>query len=140
MLRILIVDDSPTERLLIRRVLEGDTDIEVVAEAADGREAVDLAEQLEPDLITMDVVMPDMDGVEATQRILAIRPVPILLVTARSDSARIWNAFEVMRAGALDVLGKPAGSGEAERAHWSGELLRRVRMLSGLDLGHGDPT
>ena len=139
MLRVLVVDDSRTERLLIRRVLETDPGIKVVGEAVDGRQAVELAQELEPDLITMDVVMPDMDGVEAAQRILTVRTVPILLVTARSDSARIWNAFEVMKAGALDVLGKPSGGSEDERATWADELIRRVRVLSGLDLGGDVP-
>lgn len=132
MLRVLVVDDSATERKLLTTILNSDTGIEVIGEAVNGAEAVSKVQALDPDLITMDVVMPDMDGVEAARRILKIRKIPILIVTAHSDSTRLWNTFEVMKAGALDVLGKPTGGGKEEIEWWARELVRRIESLAGV--------
>lgn len=129
MIRVLVVEDSPTTRRFLSRVLDEDPAIRVVGQASNGAEAVEMARALEPDLITMDVMMPDMDGLEATRRIMAQRPVPILIVTAYADAPELNIAFEAMKAGAVDVLAKPTGTGEAERARWQEEFLTRVKAL-----------
>ena len=108
MLRVLVVEDSQTVRELLVTLLEQDPDIRVVGQAANGAEAVEMTAELEPDVITMDVVMPDMDGLEATRRIMGERPTPIIFVTAHADSPEFVVVFEAMKAGALEVLGKPA--------------------------------
>lgn len=131
MIRVLIVDDSPTVRQWLTYLLAQDAEIEVVGEAGDGRRAVELAAQLQPDLITMDVVMPDMDGLEATRRIMAQRPIPILIVTAHADSPELNVAFEAMKAGALDVVAKPSVLGEAPE-EWGRELVTKVKALAGI--------
>ncbi|NTV65298.1 MAG: response regulator, partial [Oscillochloris sp.] len=81
-LRILIVDDSALMRRLIRTMLDRDPELTVVGEAADGREAIARTAELKPDLITLDVRMPVMDGVETTRQIMAYQPTPILVLTA----------------------------------------------------------
>jgi two-component system chemotaxis response regulator CheB len=85
MIRVLVTEDSPTARALLVHILEEDADIQVVGQATDGHQAVEMAARLRPDLITMDVVLLDMDGLEATRRIMARCPVPILIVTAYAD-------------------------------------------------------
>src|SRR5206468_3714455 len=80
-LRVLVADDSPAARTLIRGILEADPELEVVGQATDGVEAVTLAGRLAPDVITMDVDMPGVDGLEATRRIMASAPRPIVLVS-----------------------------------------------------------
>jgi two-component system chemotaxis response regulator CheB len=74
MIRVLIVEDSPTSRAWLKQLLGEDPEIQVVGQAVDGQQAVDMAARLQPDLITMDVVMPDMDGLEATRQIMARWP------------------------------------------------------------------
>jgi len=131
-IRVLVVEDSPTTRALLVYLLEEDPEIQVVGQASNGCQAVEMAAQLQPDLITMDAVMPDMDGLEATRRIMAQRPTPILIVTAHSDSPELNVAFEAMKAGALDVVAKPAGLGEGENGDWEQGLVAKVKALTGV--------
>ena len=130
MIRVLIVEDSPTERELLVHLLGEDPEIQVVGQAADGRQAVEMAARLQPDLITMDVVMPDMDGLEATRQIMAQRPTPIVIVTSHTDSPELNVAFEAMKAGALDVVAKPAGFDQEEGGDWGWELVAKVKALA----------
>lgn len=130
-IRVLVVDDSPTVRAALITILEQSGDIQVIDHAANGREAVEKAVQLHPDLITMDVEMPDMDGVEATLQIMAWHPTPILIVTAYADSPKLHLAFEAMKAGALDIVPKPTAFGQADDP-WETELVIKVRQLARL--------
>ncbi len=121
-LRILVADDSSLARSMLREILEADPGISVVGEARDGREAVELAKELEPDLVTMDLRMPILDGIGAITEIMATRPLPILVVSSASDAE---DAYVAVQRGALEVLGKPDFS-EASRA----ELVSKVRTLA----------
>ena len=132
MIRVLVVEDSPTVRQLLVSLLEADSEICVVGEATNGRQAVELASQLHPDLITMDVVMPDMDGLEATRRIMAQRPTSILIVTAHIDSPELNIAFEALKAGALDIVAKPRVLGEELPGDWGRELVAKVKALANI--------
>jgi two-component system, chemotaxis family, protein-glutamate methylesterase/glutaminase len=107
MTRILIVDDSRFVRDQLRRILTSDPDFHIVGEAGNGKEAVDLAYTLHPDIIIMDVDMPVMDGIAATREIMATKPVPIVIHTSSAVSMRRNLPFEAIRAGALDVQYKP---------------------------------
>ena len=128
MIRILIVDDSNTIRLILKELLVADPEIEVVGEAVNGLEAIDMTLRLKPDLITMDVAMPVMDGLEATRRIMQENPTPIIVVTAKSNFEEMNVAFEAMEAGALDVVMKPEGFGP-ELPSWETEFLKMVKTL-----------
>ena len=132
MIRILVVEDSPTARALLVHLLEEDPEIQVVEQATDGRQAVEMAARLRPDLITMDVVLPDMDGLEATRRIMARCPAPILIVTAYADSPELNVAFEAMKAGALDVISKPTDFGGGASGDWGRDLVAKVKALAGV--------
>lgn len=129
-LRIVVVDDSPTTRAILCNILEKDPDICVVAQARDGREAVSLVTQLAPDLVTMDIEMPRMGGLDAIREIMSTRATPILVVASPSPAASSDLAFEAVAAGALDVFQKPARDQPGDYERQAESLRRRVRLLA----------
>ncbi len=129
-LRVLVVDDSPVARAVLRSILESDPGIEVVGLARNGWEAVQLTSRLRPDVITMDVRMPEMDGVEATEQIMAYYPTPILIVTASLAKEDVDFSFRMLEAGALDIFEKPAGDDPVALRACAQALVERVRLLS----------
>ncbi len=106
--RVLIVDDSPLMRQILRHLIEQDREMQVVGEASNGKEALDQVALLRPNVITMDVRMPVMDGLAATENIMAYYPTPILVVTASLARHDVDMTFRMLGAGALDVIEKPA--------------------------------
>jgi two-component system chemotaxis response regulator CheB len=104
---VLIVDDSLTAQRTLSGALAGHADIEVVGQAATGVEAVALAQKLKPTLITMDIRMPDMDGLSATEQIMALCPTRIVIVSSEVGSPDQNLTFRALNAGALEVLPKP---------------------------------
>lgn len=125
-IKVLVVDDSSLAREMIRAILARERDIQVVGEAADGRQAVGMAAQLAPDLITMDIEMPVLGGFEAIERIMAQRPVPILVVTALTG---VRTAFNAISKGALDVIEKP----DISRGN-AALLVEKIRLLARVDV------
>ena len=125
-IRVLVVDDSALVRDMIRAILESEPGIEVVGEAADGAEAVARVASLKPDIVTMDIEMPVMGGLEAIERVIAEYPVPILVVTALTG---VRTAFAAVSKGALDVIEKPDISLENMR-----NLIKKVRLLAKVDV------
>lgn len=109
MIRVLIVDDSQTLRTLIRAVIESDPAFDVVGVASNGEQAVRLCTRLQPDIITMDIRMPKMNGFEAVQTIMAESPRPIVVVTTTISDRLTGATFKAIEAGALAVVGKPIG-------------------------------
>lgn len=103
-IRVVVADDSSLARGLLRSFLESDSGIEVVGEARNGREAVDLTQRLKPNLVTMDLDMPIMDGMQAIEEIMATKAVPILVVSSVADAHK---AYEAIARGALEVIAKP---------------------------------
>jgi two-component system chemotaxis response regulator CheB len=130
MIRILIADDSLLTRTVIRDILDRDPELEIVGEVTDGRQAVDAARSLRPDLIIMDVMMPVLDGLDATTEIMSETPTPILILSANVDPQSSRNAFQAIRLGALDVLEKPKGLGTEAFEPLARTLLSRIHMLS----------
>lgn len=106
-IRVLVVDDSPTVRAVLHRLLARGKGIEVCGEAADGAAAVDATLRLRPDVVLMDIEMPGMDGFGATERIMALRPTPIVVLSSRATRDQMRTAFEAIRRGAVEVLPKP---------------------------------
>lgn len=128
--RVLIVDDSLVAREMLRQILVSDAAIEVVGTACDGQEAVEMVETLRPDLITMDIHMPRLDGLEAIERIMAFHPTPILVVSSSVYGEGIGRAFDALGAGALEVVKKPEPRDWAELEAIGRDIIRRVKVLS----------
>ena len=122
--RVLVVDDSALARDIITMILSEDPGIEVVGQAENGQIAIDLVKALRPDLVTMDIMMPVLDGLTAIQEIMAYQPTPILVVTS-SGEAEV--AYKAISSGALEVMQKPDMS--AGPTEWEG-FSRRVKLLS----------
>ena len=125
-IRILLVDDSELVREILRDILQHEQDIIVIGEASNGLEAVEKARLLKPDLITMDLMMPVMGGMEAISAIMCSKAVPILVVSGVADAQK---AFEAVKRGALDVVNKPDGDTVAISA-----FVAKVRMLAGVSV------
>ncbi|MBI2355359.1 MAG: chemotaxis-specific protein-glutamate methyltransferase CheB [Deltaproteobacteria bacterium] len=124
--RVLVVDDSTMARDMIIAVLSSAPGITVVGKASNGLEAVAKVAALKPDLVTMDIEMPLLGGLEAIERIMAEHPVPILVVTARGG---VHMAFAAVSKGALDLIEKPDIDPKSGQ-----ELIRKVRLLAGVDI------
>lgn len=107
MIRVLIAEDSVTVSELLIAILESDPQIQVVGQARNGVEAVELARKLRPDLITMDVHMPAMDGFAATKEIMVEAPTPIVIVSSSTSRRHVELSMHALRAGALMVVAKP---------------------------------
>jgi two-component system chemotaxis response regulator CheB len=121
-IRVVVADDSSLARDLLRTFLESDEEIEIVGEARNGHEAVELARALKPDVITMDLEMPVMNGMQAIEEIMSSKAAPILVVSSVADAR---NAYEAVARGALEVIGKPEYDASA-----AAEFVARVKMLA----------
>src|SRR3954463_14060744 len=128
-IRVLITDDSALMRKVLQSILTADPNMEVVGEARDGREAVSLAEQLRPDVITMDINMPRMDGLQATEMIMSSNPRPIVIVSSESrDGADI--TLKALELGAIDFVAKPSSGIDLDMNAVREELTRKLKMAS----------
>jgi two-component system chemotaxis response regulator CheB len=105
--RVVVVDDSPTVRAVLRRMLSRDPGLEVVGEAGDGLAGVQMVDECKPDVVVMDLEMPGIDGFAAIQQIVEKRPVPILVLSSRTRVGGRRTVFEALAAGAVEVLAKP---------------------------------
>lgn len=128
-IRVLIADDSLVAREMLAQILKSDPEIEVAGFARDGHEATQMATSLKPDLITMDIHMPKMDGLDAVEHIMAYNPVPILVVSS-SVHGDTGVAFDALKVGALDVMKKPEPRDWEDLQRIGKDLIRRVKMLS----------
>jgi two-component system, chemotaxis family, protein-glutamate methylesterase/glutaminase len=130
MIKVLIVDDSAVAREMIDHVLSADPEVEVIGSARNGEEALAALEYQRPDVITMDVHMPGMDGFETTRQIMSERPVPVVIVTAVLDPKADSAVFRTLEAGAVAILLKPPGIDHPDHAAAAAELLQTVRLMS----------
>jgi two-component system chemotaxis response regulator CheB len=131
MIRVLIAEDSPTAREILVAVLSADPEIEVVGTARDGREVVEMTRTLKPDLVTMDIHMPELDGFEATKRIMIETPTPIIIITASLDVNDVRVSMEALRVGALALMDKPAlGDPDFEAA--TARMVSTVKAMAGV--------
>ena len=119
-IRVLVVDDSAFVRKVMRQMLTRSPFIEVVGVARDGGEALELVEQLEPDVVTLDLNMPSSDGITFLRAQMERRPVPVIVVSMASKDGQ--QVIEALEAGAVDVVQKPeVVEGEATPAEEDGE-------------------
>jgi len=129
-IKVLVVEDSIAARMFLVQLLRSDADLEVIGTAKNGREALEFVTKETPDVILMDIHMPEMDGYEATRRIMESRPVPIVICSASTKLGEALTGFRLMEAGAVACVEKPVGQ-EHEDFHAVTELLlQTVKLMS----------
>lgn len=129
-IRVVIVDDSLVAREMLSQILSSDPGIEVVGQAKDGSEGADMVAALKPDLVTMDIHMPKMDGLAAVERIMAYTPTPVLVVSSSVHGAGTGRAFDALALGALEVMKKPEPRDWEDLERIGRDIIRRVKLLS----------
>ncbi len=128
--RVLIADDSPVVREVLKDMIADEDDLELAGEAVNGRQAVEWASSLKPDIITMDVIMPILNGLEAVEEIMAYCPTPILVFSSVVSDKEMDVAFQSIARGALDVMEKPKVAEGDNYDRIRDDLLNKLRMLS----------
>jgi two-component system, chemotaxis family, protein-glutamate methylesterase/glutaminase len=127
--RVLVVDDSAFMCKVLETIFNADSQLQVVGRAKDGREAVSLAESLKPDVITMDLNMPHMDGLQATATIMTNNPRPIVIVSSESKEGAA-STLKALELGAIDFVTKPSSAIDLDMQSIKEELLRKVRVAA----------
>lgn len=130
MIKVLIVEDSKVVSEYLEYTLNSDPKIQVIGNVSNGRKAIDFIKHNKPDLITMDIDMPIMDGLEATRIIMSTTPIPIIVVTASRNTREIKTTMEALAAGALSVIDKPVGFGHPNEKEKKDKLITMVKVLS----------
>ena len=128
-IRVLVVDDSAFMRKVLTGIISSDPQLEVCGEARDGREAVSQLQSLNPDVVSMDINMPHMDGLQATEIIMSSNPHPILIVSSESrEGAEV--TLKALQLGAIDFVSKPSGGIDFDMSSVKDELCRKLKMAA----------
>ena len=130
MIKVLIVEDSQVVREFLTYVLSSDPDIQVIGTASNGEEAIRAVQDKRPDIVTMDINMPKMDGFEATRIIMETTPIPIVIVSASWDPRELEKTFQAMEAGALAAVRKPVGVAHPDYKDQAKELIQTIKLMS----------
>lgn len=130
--RVVVVDDSAYVRKVVREMLSRSPFVEVVGTARDGREALDLVENLEPDVVTCDLIMPELDGVGFVREQMQRRPLPIIIMSVAKETAEA--ALTALDAGAIDFVQKPTALASERIFEVSGELIEKVKAAGNIAL------
>jgi len=128
MIRVLVTDDSAFMRRVIKEMIDSDPMLEVVGVARNGREGLDMAKSLKPDVITLDIEMPDMDGLTALRFIMREAPTQVLMLSSLTTKGSV-ESLQALKLGAADVLAKDASNFSANIMKIKGDLLTRVKAL-----------
>ena len=127
-IRALVVEDSLTVRRRFVEILSASPEIEVIAEAGDGKAAIEICQELRPDVVSMDMMLPLMTGLSATEYIMAHCPTPILIVSASVNRGELFRTYDALAAGAVDVLEKPTDK-EPEEA-WEARYVAALKLVA----------
>jgi two-component system chemotaxis response regulator CheB len=126
--RVLVVEDSLTIRRHLCEIVSSDPGLELAAEAEDGKRAIELCEELHPDVVSLDMMLPVMSGLAATEYIMAYVPTPILIVSASTNRAELFKTYDALAAGAVDVLEKPRG--DEFDPDWERRFTSALKLIS----------
>lgn len=140
MIRALVVEDSHSVRELLIRILESDGTVRVIGAVSDGEEALAFLEKQRPDVITMDIHLPRLDGMETTRQIMASNPVPIVVVSSSWRKGDAASTFRAMELGAVAVADKPRGGDSPEAKRTAQELLQTVKAMAEVRLVRRRPV
>ena len=133
-LRVLIIDDSAYVRKVVKEMLSRSPFIEVVGAARDGKEALELVEQLQPDVITCDLIMPELDGVGFVREQMRRRPIPIVIMSIANETGDA--ALTALDLGAVDFIQKPTALATEKIFDVSNELIEKVKIAGSITLKH----
>lgn len=131
-IRVLLVEDSPVAIIILKRILSASPDINVVGTARTGKEALAMVPTVKPDVICTDFHMPQMNGLEFIQEVMADFPRPILVISASVQTDDTQNVFQLLNAGAVDVFPKPQTGLASDYELIGQELIRKIKILSGV--------
>ncbi len=135
-IKVVLVEDSPVAINIYEKMLNSSPYIEVVGKACNGKEGFDLVSKLKPDVICADLEMPVMNGFELTKQVMAYHPTPILIISNSVQKDDIDNIYEVMKAGAVDVMAKPRTASGGNTESTQKELIVKIRVLANKKVTH----
>lgn len=133
-IKVLIVDDSPVSRDLLAHIVNSSPDLQVIGFAENGEEAIRFIERATPDIITMDIVMPKLDGFETTRRIMQIKPIPIIIVSANYSKEDVDKSFKALDAGALAIMEKPIGVQDPRYERMAEVIIDSLKIMAEIKL------
>jgi two-component system chemotaxis response regulator CheB len=129
-IRVLIVEDSATVLTFLTHILGSDPNIEVAGTASDGTEALDAVIRTKPDVVTMDIHMPQMNGFDATRQIMETHPTPIIIVSGSTATQEVATTFRALDAGAVAMVPRPRGPDHPDHETTARELVQTVKLMS----------
>jgi two-component system chemotaxis response regulator CheB len=131
-IRVLVIDDAEFMRRALTKILTSEPNIEVVGYGKTGREGLEAIKELKPDVVTLDIDMPEMDGITALKHIMIKYPTPVVVVSALTHKGEI--TFESLRLGVVDFLPKPSGSVSRDMELQKEDLIKRIEIASSVDI------
>ena len=141
-IRTLVVDDSVFMRTVLKNALSRSPDIEVIGSAQNGREALDRIQELKPDVVTLDIEMPGLTGLEVLERVMKSDPLPVVMVSTKTQEGAQMT-FDALDLGAVDYVAKPLADRQASLQGFQEKVIRAVRSAFASNrkrIGRGDPT
>ncbi len=139
-IRVMIVDDALVARGFVKRWVDAEPDLELVGSLRDGREAIDRLEQINPDVVVLDVEMPDVDGITALPQLLKKKPDLAIIMASTLTRRNAEISMKALSLGALDCIPKPEASGRAASQDFRDELINKIRHLGGRRFGRRVPV
>lgn len=138
-IKVLVVDDSAFMRKILTDLLQDDRSIEVVGTARNGQDALEKIPRFNPDVITLDVEMPVMDGLETLKEIIRLHGLPVIMVSSVTQSGA-KQTIEAMQQGAIDFIPKPSGSISLDIHKVQNDLIEKVKTVSGITVKDSSPS
>ncbi len=131
-IKVLLIEDSPLILKILRRILDASNEVVVVGTARNGKEGLHLVQDLNPDVICTDFIMPVMDGLEFTKELMSTNPKPILVISSAFEGSNDSNVFNLLKAGALEIFPKPTGIQDSDYDMIREKLVSRIKIVKSI--------